>query len=229
MQKLTLIVISLLLTLSLQAQRTYDLQFIKGNLTVVASDSTEILTFKPLSGFSRSGTTFTFNSANSVRQLIYSRIDDVTFDGDTFAHATAFGLADSIDGYLERYQAPTLAGDGTEDATTSTPGLIVRQAPELVKYGPVTTSVSFYAGDNGSVSLNSSGIVGMYFHTVGGTSVLDFDGEIIRLDTLNNPHFKIDPLWDPNCRCWAPIPSVDITPATSSGNGLIVTLYLAQD
>lgn len=230
MQKLTLVVILLLSISSAQAQKIYNLEFAKGSLSIIATDSTEVLNLKPLASFNRSDRTFTFNSVNTVRQINYSRINRVSFDGDVFTFGDARILADSIDGYMVQYQSPTLLGDGSNGPDFSTPGLVVRQAPEVVKWGPVTTSVGYYPGDVGEVSLNTDGIVGIQFIASGAATILTFDGgAVIRLDTSVMPSFKIDPLWDPNCRCWAPIPNVDINPSAGPGNGCIVILYLAQD
>ncbi len=108
MKKLTIIVISLLLTQITNAQtKLFDLEFEHGSAYITQTNNKETHVIQPVNGFfcdkNVTPPTFSFSSGNTNRVLMYNQIKSVEFEGVTYTPASAIELSDSIESYLRRW------------------------------------------------------------------------------------------------------------------------------
>lgn len=108
MKKLTILVISLLLTQITNAQtKLFSLEFEHGSAYITQTNNKETHVIQPVNGFycdkNANPPTFSFSSGNTNRVLMYNQINSVKFEGVTYTPASAIALSDSIESYLRRW------------------------------------------------------------------------------------------------------------------------------
>lgn len=124
MKKIILLFALFAITITANAQvapKLFDVEFKDCKVYIKQTNSKEMWSIKPVSGFSYNGNmtlpTYDFATGNTNRQIFFPQFNTVKFEGVTYAITTSVALADTIRNYLKFCIDSSLLDIGGVDTT----------------------------------------------------------------------------------------------------------------